>query len=258
MEKLLTSKEMIFWPLASVYHYALKNNIVSMGKSTSWYKYCDKLGIKRPKRKSLKVKKEGIKAKHPNQYWHADVTYFNTRDGQRHYLYLVVDNFSRKIISWAVSIHLRADIRLNTFIDAVDTAKNSFFNNDKINLIVDGGSENNNKTVDAFIASVSDVQLKKEIALKTVTFSNSMAEATNKIIKNDYLGLYTIKDTSSLETTLGKVITDFNDNRPHDQLKGLTPTECYAGAKVNDDLLSLQKQEARQKRIEENKNRGCC
>src|SRR5690606_25655305 len=97
MKKLLTDEKFSLWPSLSIFYYARNNNIVTMSQST-WYKYVGLLGIKRLKPLSLKHWGKSIVASKPNEYWHADVTQFRTGDGTLHYIYLVIDNFSRMIL----------------------------------------------------------------------------------------------------------------------------------------------------------------
>jgi len=43
--------------------------------------------------------KIGIRATHPNEYWHIDVTVIRLLDDTKCYLHAVIDNFSRRILS---------------------------------------------------------------------------------------------------------------------------------------------------------------
>jgi hypothetical protein len=54
-------------------------------------------------------------------------------------------------------------------------------------LVADGGRENHNKHVDAFIARLSDHRITKIRALKDIRFSNSPVEAVHRTIKGRYL-----------------------------------------------------------------------
>ncbi len=62
-----------------------------------------------------------------------------------------------------------------------------------VRLIVDGGVENNNNTVNDYISS-EQVSVQKLIAGKDIRFSNSMIEAQNKIIKYHYLFKHDFRD----------------------------------------------------------------
>ena len=118
MHKLLKNEQFIHWPLISLYYHALRNKIVIMSLST-WYKYAGLLAVNRPKPRSIKHYSGSVTATAPNQYWHADVTYFKTSDSVLHYIYLVTDNFSKMILAWAASTRLCAKIRADTFRQAL-------------------------------------------------------------------------------------------------------------------------------------------
>jgi transposase InsO family protein len=253
---LLKSEHMKYWPLISVYYYALHNKIVSMSLST-WYKYARLLNITRLVPKSIKHYGQSIRATAPNQYWHADVTLFRSQDRVLNYIYLVVDNFSKMVLSWAVSTKLCAQIRANTFRSALKTALIHYPVVDTIRLIVDSGSENNNATVDEFIASVSTIEIKKIRALKDVSFSNSQAEAANRIIKTAYLNQQEIADTSHLFTALTQVVHDFNFVRPHGSINGLIPFDCYIGKTIDTVAIKQQLSQSRAERIYGNRNFTC-
>lgn len=254
MKKMLCDSEFCFWPLRSLYYYALNNKLVSMCLS-SWYKYARLLNVKRLKPHSLKIYGVSIKATRPNQYWHADVTYFKTADGLLHYIYTVVDNFSKFPLAVKLSTKLCGKIRMETFRLALKTAIEISPVAETINLVVDGGSENFNGQVDEFLSGLENIEIKRIRALRDVAYSNSLAEAFNRIIKTYYLNHNTIENTTELEKRLQFTVNDFSRKRPHGELKGLTPFEAYSGkqpASFTQQLL-----QARRHRIEMNKKFNC-
>lgn len=87
----------------------------------------------------------------------------------------------RKILSWEVSEKLSGVIRLESLKRAIDhqflQKKDLKNNTQNLDLMVDGGSENNNVLIHEFI----------KIGLKDVLFFNSLMEGNNKILKQTYL-----------------------------------------------------------------------
>jgi putative transposase len=86
------------WPIASIAYFCKHNNILNLSLAT-WYKYTKLLDISKKTIKCLKKRKIGIRALIPNHIWHVDVTVFKTLDNVRVYIYLIVDNYSRFILS---------------------------------------------------------------------------------------------------------------------------------------------------------------
>ena len=60
---------------------------------------------------------QNFKAQKPNQIWTADITYCRTQEGWL-YLAVVLDVYSRKIVGWALSDRMTADLVCNAFLMA--------------------------------------------------------------------------------------------------------------------------------------------
>lgn len=260
MREMLHDPQFATWPVRSVAWFALRTEKVKLSVKT-WYKYARMLGISQKVSKKSR-KRESLRASAPNQAWHADVTIIKTLDGIKHYCYLVVDNFSRKILAWRVSRELSANIRVATLREAAKPLIEANHTG-PIDLVVDGGSENNNSTVEAFISD-TNIPIHKLVALRDVHFSNSIVEAVNKVVKYRYLFPKNIPDGVALEKAVTESIADYNDRRPHGSLDGLTPTEAYQGIghesldRRSQTLHTSEKLKAAQKaRIEQNKKDRC-
>jgi putative transposase len=257
MHKLLVAKEFLHWPIVSLAYYAMKKSIVKAHPNT-WYKYVRLMQIKRRRfRKFIVNYDEGLRANLPNEKWHADITEFQTADGFKSYIFLVVDNFSRYIISWRVASVKCAKTRLETFEEAIEKAGLTCQTDAETttHLIVDGGGENNNKQVDTFIEKYP---IEKFVALKDIEKSNSIVEAVNRIIKYDYLFPRQIQDQRQLIAIMENiVIPDYNNKRPHGSLKGLTPFEAYSQVKINYKKIREKMIEAHRQRICYNKEYSC-
>lgn len=252
MEELLRDPQYVHWPIISIAHYARRNNLLTVGIST-WYLYAKIMGFKRRVIPNPKKYRIGLKAAFPNQYWHADVTLFDTLNGIRHYIYLVSDNFSRKILAWKVDTQLSAEIRLQTIKEAWNNANDSFSSVQDITLITDGGSENNNAIVNGFIEQHQE-HLQKKIALKDIPYSNSSIEAINKTLKYRYLYLQPCK-AEQFQSKLQESIHDYNHIRSHGSLNGLTPDEAYISETTPN--IKAQMTKAKTERMEKNRTFNC-
>ncbi len=249
IKEMLTDAQFQYWPISSIAYYALRNNILSLSLNT-WYKYANKLGIVRARPHSRRKKNsESVRATAPNQIWHADITVFATSDKIKHYIYLVVDNFSRKILSWKVTDSVSAATRQETLLDAL---KKENVIDPAVLLITDGGPENNLK------AFLEELQLPMEHrrALVDVHYSNSMIEATNKTVKYNYLYRKDIDNGGQLIDAMEWSVENFND-RPHISHHGLTPNEKQKNILLDRALLAQNIKQATVERKMQNKIQRC-
>jgi putative transposase len=154
----------------------------------------------------------------PNQVWAMDITYIPMARGFV-YLAAVVDWFSRKVLSWKLSITLDT-----TFcIEAVEEAlakygKPEIFNTDQ-------GSQ---FTSVAF----TDLLRAHEIAIsmdgKGAWRDNVFVERLWRTIKYEEVYLRAYASVSEARASLGRYIDGFyNTRRPHSSLGRLTPSEAY-------------------------------
>jgi len=87
----------------------------------------------------------GLRASYPDQIWHADITIVKTLDGMKYYVYLLMDNFSRFILSWRIEEVVSGRIRVETIREACKKYHDK--NNIMTTLITDGGPENDNNEI---------------------------------------------------------------------------------------------------------------
>ena len=146
-----------------------------------------------------------------------DVTIFKPLDQTKVYIYFIVDNFSRAILSWKASLQYSSANALDILKEAVQKHE---IGSDST-LITDGGLEIHGE-VSKFISGKDN--LRHVIAQKDIIQSNSMVEAVNKHIKYYYLFKKELKDIDELINYLSKSVDNYT-NKPHGKLNGLTPTE---------------------------------
>ena len=200
--------------------------MISMARTT-WYHYGKllRLGNSRKKYKPNK-KKISVRAEAPNTIWHMDVS--KTLENTQYYIYTVIDNFSRKILAYDYAKELNGSTRLKSLKRAIEQEFGVGLEANqlvpKLNLIVDGGTENNNKTVEDFIIE-NQIDITKLVALKDVVFSNSMVESSFRMMKTYYLK-QGISENQFIEE-LKFSIEDINTRRPHYAHLIYTPDEVH-------------------------------
>jgi putative transposase len=252
MKEMMTDEKFRFWPLASIAYYALRENIVSVSLAT-WYLYKKKLGIKRQSIPKKIKYSSGIRASFPDQIWHADITIVKTRDSRKYYVYLLIDNFSRFILSWKIEHSVSAKIRVDTIREAYNKLKTRVKN---ITLITDGGPENDNDIMNTFAINETE-GFKTAIAQRDIPFSNSLIEAQNKLFKYRYLFRQEYNNEDELRRVFENDVFDFNCRRPHVSLKGFTPNEAHSGLSLSPSDWSEYINQARKARVIENRKQIC-
>ena len=237
------------WSSLSIYYQALRDKTVCMGIGT-WYKYANRLGIKR---KFFRINRKnviGIRASRPLQILHMDVTIFKPLDNTKVYIYFIVDNFSRVILNWKASVEYSSSIAMKVLKESI--SKHGIRYDSK--LITDGGPENHGE-VSGFVAGNPNIN--QLIAQKDIIQSNSMIESVNKHIKYYYLFKNELKDFDDTAMYLSTSVPDYN-NKPHGRLYGLTPNEVLNGNVPVKDKYQQDMIEARKNRLKQNRLIECC
>ena len=57
---------------------------------------------------------------HPNRVWVSDFSQFNVDYEQKYYICVIIDLFSRKVISYSIANHLRTELLVHTFDQAIE------------------------------------------------------------------------------------------------------------------------------------------
>ena len=253
LKEYLANGKYPFWSVGTIWAQAIRDKASSMSSST-WYRYAKKLGLMEVRKLAKKCRKQGsVKAKKVNEIWHMDVSYFITSNNVKLYVYSVLDNLSRKLVDLSYSSVLSAELRTASLRRAIYNEFDVNIKDQEIDLIVDGGSENNNSTVHEFIRKCK-VNINKKIALKDVRYSNSMIEASFKIMKQAYFRYQPIHSRD-----FGKHLThfkhDYNYVRPHHAHTLYTPSEISNNQSLLDVKPILEK--VNHERLEANRN-FCC
>jgi len=206
---------------------------------------------RRPRRRIHPAKpKVGIRAFIPNEIWHVDTTLIRLLDGSRAYLHAVIDNFSRRILSWKVSGTFDPSITAELLLNASNGLLNQ-----QPTLLADGGVENFNSAVDELVCSGL---LRRLLAQTDISYSNSLIESWWRSLKHQWLFLNTLDTVSSVEKLVSFYVEQHNKRLPHSAFRGQTPDEMHFGTgnHIPNDL-HLAKKEARESRMQVNRSTSC-
>ena len=159
----------------------------------------------------------GVPIDRPNQVWAMDITYVPMARGFV-YLAAVVDWFSRRVLSWRVSITLEAAFCIEALEEAlVRHGRPEIFNTDQ-------GSQFTSK-------GFTDVLVKNGIAIsmdgRGSWRDNVFVERLWRSIKYEEVYLRAYDTVSEARASLGRYLTFYNGQRPHSSLDRQTPDQAY-------------------------------
>ncbi len=159
----------------------------------------------------------GLEVTRPNQVWAMDITYIPMARGFV-YLAVVLDWFSRRVLSWRLSITMEAAFCVETLEDALSRhGKPDIFNTDQ-------GSQFTG-------AAFTGVLIKNGIAIsmdgKGAWRDNVFVERLWRSIKYEEVYLHAYDSVSEARTSIGRYLDFYNGRRPHSSLDGATPDHAY-------------------------------
>ena len=153
----------------------------------------------------------------PNQVWAMDISYIPMARGFV-YLAAVVDWFSRRILSWKLSITMDVSFCLEAVEEALAmNEKPEIFNTDQ-------GSQ---FTSVAFIEQLRKNNIQISMDGKGCWRDNVFVERICRTIKYEEVYLRAYDSVQEAKTSLGKYIEFYNHVRPHSSLKGKTPNQVH-------------------------------
>jgi putative transposase len=156
----------------------------------------------------------------PNQVWAMDITYIPMARGFV-YLAAVVDWFSRRVLSWRLSITLEADFCIEAVEEALArNGKPDIFNTDQ-------GSQ---FTSIDFIKVLKDAEIAISMDGKGAWRDNVFVERLWRTIKYEEVYLHAYASVPEARAALARYLTFYNARRPHSSLDRQTPDQAYFNA----------------------------
>jgi putative transposase len=168
-----------------------------------------------------------IKVARPNQVYVSDITYVKSRE-RTHYLSLVTDAYSRKIMGYRLSDDMSAE----NVLKALKMAIKANSNKDLIHHS-DRGLQ--------YCSNIYQEELKKNNIKPSMTdgydcYQNALAERMNGILKQEFI-IETCNTGKELEVLIKESINTYNNERPHLSLNMKTPNfihqktrkACFSG-----------------------------
>jgi putative transposase len=159
----------------------------------------------------------GIEIARPNQVWAMDITYIPMARGFV-YLAVVLDWFSRRVLSWRLSITMEAAFCVEALEDAMAChGKPEILNTDQ-------GSQFTGQTFTGVLAG-NGIAISMDG--KGAWRDNVFVERLWRSVKYEEVYLRAYDSVSEARASIGRYLDFYNARRPHSSLDGMTPDQAY-------------------------------
>jgi putative transposase len=216
-------------------HAALRRDGISIGRDQT-ARLMRALGLAgvrrgRPKRTTLvdeqatrpaDLVQRSFTAERPNQLWVCDLTYLRTWVGFA-YLAVVIDVFSRRIVGWALTTHLRTDLALEALEMAI-WARNS-----RLDGLVHHTDRGSQYTAIRYTDTLAAVGAVASVGSAGDSYDNALAESTIGQIKAELIERRRPwRTVEQLEYALFEYLDWWNHRRLHGEIGMCPPAEKEA------------------------------
>jgi len=187
----------------------------------------------------------------PNQRWCWDITYLPTNvKGHFLHLFLLLDEYSRKIISWRVSYNMKYREAMELLQEGLENEGLDDIVIGLPELINDRGSQMKAKP---FVAMCKTLGINQQFSRPKTPNDNPFIESFFSIFKNNpfYPGAF-VDDITAI-TFCTTYVEYYNNDRLHGGIDFVTPNQMHSGkAKQIIEKRTLARIEARRRRIFQN------
>jgi putative transposase len=160
---------------------------------------------------------KGLKIDKPNQVWATDISYIPMAKGFV-YLCAVIDWFTRRVLSWRVSITMETAFCVEALQEALEKhGAPAVFNTDQ-------GSQ---FTAEAFTSVLRERGIAISMDGKGAWRDNVFIERLWRSVKYEEVYLKAYASVAEARDSLGRYLTFYNTRRPHQALDGMTPDQAY-------------------------------
>ena len=159
----------------------------------------------------------GMKIDRPNQVWAMDITYIPMARGFV-YLAAVVDWYSRRVLSWRLSITMTTDFCVEAVEEALAKyGKPDIFNTDQ------GSQFTSGDFVGLLLANRIEISMDGRGSWR----DNVFVERLWRSVKYEEVYLKAYDSVAEARASLGRYMDFYNGKRPHSSLGSRTPDQTY-------------------------------
>ena len=153
-----------------------------------------------------------------NEVWSSDITYFFCLQ-QFFYIVFIMDVYSRRIIGYSIADNMRAENN----VAALKMALKTRGIDDYSEGLIHHSDKGTQYASDSYTEMLELYKIR--ISMCNEVYENTHIERVNDTIKNQYLRRMQINNRKELEKKLDEVIKTYNETRPHQSLKKMSPVQ---------------------------------
>lgn len=168
---------------------------------------------------------KGVNIGRPGKVWGADITYIKLSHGFV-YLVVIIDWFSRYVLSWRISTTLDSDFCVEALKEALSRGKPEYFNTDQ-------GSQ---FTSNVFTGILKANEIKISMDGKGRVYDNIFVERFWRTLKYEEVYLKSYESIKECKSNIREYLCFYNNERIHQSLDYNTPSEIHYG--VDNKMVS--------------------
>lgn len=154
---------------------------------------------------------KGLVMNRPSELWQSDITYIHV--GERfYYATFIIDVYTRKIVGYNVSIHMRASANVSALKMALRYNKAPKIHHS------DRGSQYTSREYISLLKKNGS-----NISMGLIAQENAYAERINRTIKEEYLSYWTPSNINDLKRMVKRAVNNYNYKRTHKGLRKQSP-----------------------------------
>lgn len=164
---------------------------------------------------------QGLQVNNPSQVWQSDITYIEV-EGKFYYAVFIIDVYSKEVVGYSVSDHMRATANVKALQMALKKHKapkihhsdrgSQYIYKDYIEIL-----KNNNTNV----------------SMSSSAQNNAYAERINRTIKEEYLAYWKPKSFNQLKKQVEKAVENYNTKRLHNGINRRIPNQIKTNENNN-------------------------
>ena len=153
---------------------------------------------------------------HPNQVWSTDITYVPLQAGFV-YLTVIMDWYSRYVISWKLSATLENDFCIQALKEALEIGTPKIHNSD----------QGVRYTAENYITVLAEKEIQISMDGRGRYLDNIFTERLWRTVKYENIYIHDYRDINEAEIGLAQYFQFYNNRRIHQSLNYKTPAEMY-------------------------------